>query len=116
MMISRRSVVSIPAVAAGLSPSPEPRPFYVRFTCSTRCPDPRRTAFRGMRRLWLVLLCAALVFAPSSAAAGKAVDRGIVMRVQPPRLPSRQLDGGLNKFVINPATVITLAGRRGRLR
>ena len=28
-----------------------------------------------MRRLWLVLLCAALVFAPSSVAAEKAVTR-----------------------------------------
>jgi hypothetical protein len=68
-----------------------------------------------MRWLWLVLLCAALVFAPSSAAAEKAVDRGIVMRVQPPRLAIRELDGSRKKFVINRATVITLDGRRVRL-
>jgi hypothetical protein len=65
-----------------------------------------------MRRLWLVLLCTALVFAPSSAAAEKAVDRGIVMRVQPPRLAIRELDGSRKKFVISRATVITLGGRR----
>ena len=70
-----------------------------------------------MRRLWLVLLCAALVVAPSSAAAQKAVDRGIVMRVQPPRFALRELDGSRKQFVINRATVITLGGRRvGLLR
>jgi hypothetical protein len=68
-----------------------------------------------MRRLWLVLLCAALVFAPASAAAARAIDRGIVMRVQPPRLAIRELDGSRKKFVINQATVITLNGRPVRL-
>ena len=68
-----------------------------------------------MRRLWLVLLCAALVFAPSGAAAEKAVDRGIVIRVQPPRLAIRELDGSRQRFVINQATVITLDGHRVRL-
>ena len=68
-----------------------------------------------MRRLWLVLLCAALVFASSSAAAETAVDRGIVMRVQPPRFAIRELDGTRKKFVINRATIITLNGRRVRL-
>ena len=68
-----------------------------------------------MRRLWLVLLCAALAFAPSSVAAENAVDRGIVMRVQPPRLAIRELDGSRKKFVLNRATVITLDGRPVRL-
>jgi hypothetical protein len=68
-----------------------------------------------MRRLWLLLLCAALVFAPSGVAAEKAVDRGIVTRVQPPRLAIRELDGSRKRFVINQATVITLDGRRVRL-
>jgi hypothetical protein len=68
-----------------------------------------------MRRLWLVLLCAALVFAPSGAAAEKAVERGIVMRVQAPRIAIRELDGSRRKFAINRATVITLDGRRVRL-
>jgi hypothetical protein len=68
-----------------------------------------------MRRLWLVLLSAALVFAPSSMAAEKAVDRGIVMRVQPPALAIRELDGSRKKFVLNRATVITLDGRLVRL-
>lgn len=68
-----------------------------------------------MRRLWLVLLCAALVFAPSSAAAEQAVDRGIVMRLQPPRFAIRELDGSRKKFMVNRATVITLDGHRVRL-
>jgi hypothetical protein len=68
-----------------------------------------------MRRLWLVLLCAALASASSSAAAEKAVDRGIVMRVQAPRLAIRELDGSRKKFVINRTTVVTLDGRRVRL-
>ena len=68
-----------------------------------------------MRWLWLVLLCAALVFAPSSVAAEKAVDRGIVLRVLPPRLAIRELDGSRKRFAINQATVITLEGRRVRL-
>ena len=68
----------------------------------------------GMRRLWLVL-CAALVFAPSSAAARTAVDRGIVLRVVPPRLAIRELDGSRMRFRVNRATVITLDGRRVRL-
>jgi hypothetical protein len=69
-----------------------------------------------MRRLWLVLLCAALVFAPSSAAAEKAVDRGIVVRVLPPRLAIRELDGTRKVFAVNRVTVITLNGRLVRLR
>ena len=68
-----------------------------------------------MRRLWLVLLCAALVFASLSAAAETAVDRGLVMRVQAPRLAIRELDGTRKKFAINRATIITLDGRRVRL-
>ena len=68
-----------------------------------------------MRRLWLVLLCAALVFVPPSTASENAVDRGIVVRVQPPRFAIRELDGTRKKFVINRATVITLDGRRVRL-
>jgi hypothetical protein len=68
-----------------------------------------------MRRLWLVLLCAALMFASSSAAAEQAVDRGIVMRVLPPRLAIRELDGSRKRFAINRATVITLNGQRVRL-
>jgi hypothetical protein len=68
-----------------------------------------------MRRVWLLLLCA-LVFAPSGAAAGKTVDRGIVVRVLPPRLVIRELDGGRVRFVINRTTIVTLDGRRVPLR
>ena len=68
-----------------------------------------------MRRLLLVLVCAALVCAASGAAAVKALDRGIVMRVQPPSFVIRELDGTRMRFVIGPRTVITLDGRRVRL-
>jgi hypothetical protein len=68
----------------------------------------------GMRRLWLVL-CAALVLAPSSAAARSAFDRGIVVRVLPPRLVIRELDGSRLRLRVNRMTVITLDGRRVRL-
>ena len=70
-----------------------------------------------MRRLRLVLLlCAALVPARLSAAAAAAEDRGIVVRMQPPRLAIRELDGTRAVFRINQATVITLNGHRVRLR
>jgi hypothetical protein len=69
-----------------------------------------------MRRLWLVLFCAALVFASSGAAADKAVDRGIVVRVQPPWFAIRELDGARRRFRVNRATVVTLDGRRVRLK
>ena len=68
-----------------------------------------------MRRLWLVPFCAALVFASSGAAADKAVDRGIVVRVTPPRFVIRELDGTRKRFRISRATVVTLTGRRVRL-
>ncbi len=68
-----------------------------------------------MRRLWLVPFCAALVFASSGAAADKAVDRGIVVRVAPPRFVIRELDGSRRRFRVNRSTEITLNGRRVRL-
>lgn len=69
-----------------------------------------------MRRLWLVLFCAALVPVRLGAAAAAAEDRGIVTRVLPPRIAIRELDGTRVRFVVNRATVITLNGRRVRLR
>lgn len=69
-----------------------------------------------MRRLWLVLLCAALVPVGLGAAATAAEDRGVVVRVQPPRMAIRELDGSRVGFVVNRATVITLNGHRVRLR
>jgi hypothetical protein len=68
-----------------------------------------------MRRLLLGLLCAALVFAPSAAATARKVDRGIVVRVSPPRVAIRELDGSRLRFAVNRTTVITLNGRRVRL-
>ena len=69
-----------------------------------------------MRRLWPVLLCAALIPVRLGAAAAAAEDRGIVIRVQPPRIAIRELDGSRATFVVNRATVVTLNGHRVRLR
>jgi hypothetical protein len=69
-----------------------------------------------MRRLWLVLICAAFVPARFATAAAATEDRGIVVRVQPPRIAIRELDGSRVRFTINRTTVVTLNGRRVRLR
>jgi hypothetical protein len=69
-----------------------------------------------MRWLWLVLLCAAFVPARLALAAAATEDRGIVVLVQPPRFAIRELDGSRVRFKINRATVVTLNGRRVRLR
>jgi hypothetical protein len=68
-----------------------------------------------MRRLRLVPLCAALVFAPASAAATRAVDSGIVFRVRPHVLALQELDGTRVRFAVKASTLITLNGRRVRL-
>ena len=68
-----------------------------------------------MRRLSLVLLCAVLVFASTSVAAAKKIDRGIVVRVAPPRFVIRELDGSRRRFRVDRFTEITLNGRRVRL-
>ena len=69
-----------------------------------------------MRRLWLVPVCAACLSAHPAGAAGAAQDRGIVVYVQPPRIAIRELDGSRVGFRINRATIVTLNGRRVRLR
>jgi hypothetical protein len=69
-----------------------------------------------MRRLWLVLFCAALLPVRLAPAATASEDRGIVLRVEPPRIAIRELDGSRVGFRINRATVVTLNGRRVRLR
>jgi len=69
-----------------------------------------------MRRLWLVLLCAAFLSAGLARAAVVREDRGLVVQVLPPRLAIRELDGTRATFRANPATVITLNGRTVRLR
>jgi hypothetical protein len=69
-----------------------------------------------MRRLWLVLLCAASLSAGVAGAAPARVDRGLVVQVQPPRFAIRELDGTRAAFRVNNATLITLGGRRVRLR
>jgi hypothetical protein len=67
-----------------------------------------------MRRLCLVL-CVALVFASPGAAAHQAVDRGLIVRVRPPRFVLRELDGTRMRFAVNRSTNVTLDGRLTRL-
>jgi hypothetical protein len=67
-----------------------------------------------MRRLWLVLFVA-LVFASPGAAADETVDRGLIIRLRPPRFVLRELDGSRMRFAINRSTTVTLEGRRARL-
>ena len=69
-----------------------------------------------MRRLWLVLLCAAFVSVGVARGATAKVDRGLVVQVQPPRFAIRELDGTRAVFRVNAATLITLNGRSVRLR
>ena len=66
-------------------------------------------------RLGLVLVGAALAFASTSTAAGRAVDSGIVLRVRPPAIAIRELDGTRRLFTVNRSTVVSLNGRRVRL-
>lgn len=68
-----------------------------------------------MRRLWLVLVCAAFIPALVAGAATTAEDRGILVRIQPPRIAIRELDGSRVGFRVNRGTVVTLNGRRVRL-
>jgi len=67
-----------------------------------------------MRRLWLVLFVALVVASPGTAA-GEAVDRGLIIRLRPPRFVLRELDGSRMRFVVNRSTNVTLDGRRARL-
>ena len=67
-----------------------------------------------MRRLCLVL-CLALACASPAAAAAQTVDRGLIIRLRPPRLLIRELDGSRMRFAINRSTNVTLNGRRARL-
>jgi hypothetical protein len=68
----------------------------------------------GMRWLWS-LLCVALVFASPGMAGSEAVDRGLVIRVRPPRFVLRELDGSRMRFAINRSTIVRLDGRPVRL-
>jgi hypothetical protein len=65
-----------------------------------------------MRRLCLALLCIAVVFPAAGEAARSSLERGIVIRVRPPRLVIRELDGSRLRFAINRATVVRLNGSR----
>jgi hypothetical protein len=68
----------------------------------------------GMR--WLLLtLCVALVFASPGGAASETVDRGLIIKMRPPRFVLRELDGSRMRFAIKLSTIVTLDGRRVRL-
>jgi len=69
-----------------------------------------------MRGLWLLLVCAALLPVRLAPAATTSEDRGIVVRLHLPRIAIRELDGSRVAFRINQTTVVTLNGRRVRLR
>jgi hypothetical protein len=69
-----------------------------------------------MRRVWLVLLCAAFIPARLAFGAAAIEDRGILVGIQPPRIVIRELDGSRVRFRVSQATVVTLNGRRVRLR
>jgi hypothetical protein len=69
-----------------------------------------------MRRLRLVLLCAAFICVHVGVATAATEDRGILVRVRTPRFAIRELDGSRVFFRVNSATVVTLDGRRVRLR
>ena len=67
----------------------------------------------GMRWLWLTL-CVALVFASPGAAASETVDRGLIIKMRPPRFVLRELDGSRMRFAIKRSTIVTLDSRRVR--
>lgn len=69
-----------------------------------------------MRRLWLVLVCAAFVALHAALAMAASEDLGILVRITPPRFAIRELDGSRALFRVNRATVVTLNGHRVRLR
>jgi hypothetical protein len=63
----------------------------------------------------LVAVCAALVAAAPSVAAGRVVERGIVQSVGPASVVLRALDGTDVTVPVGPATRIRLNGRPARL-
>jgi hypothetical protein len=74
--------------------------------------------YASVRALCLCLiLCASLIAASPGAAGPRSVDRGIILRVKPPRLfAMRELDGSRMRYRITPATIVRLDGRRVKLR
>jgi ribosomal protein L14 len=76
-------------------------------------------AYVRVLRIWIVAGAVALIAAAPGAAAARQVDRGLVLRVRPPLLALRELDGTRMRFEINASTIVKLNGRRvhlGRLR
>ena len=72
----------------------------------------------SVRRVWLAVVCGALLLARPAVGAAPAEDRGIVVRIQtlPTRLTIQELDGTIARFVIRRTTVVTLNGHRVRFR
>jgi hypothetical protein len=89
------------------------------FTRALHAPHPVLTRVRKhptmRRRLALVLFCVVLL-AHAGVAAAASEDRGIVVRVLAGRLVIRELDGTRARFFVDSTTVVTLDGRRVRLR
>lgn len=63
----------------------------------------------------LAAVCAALVAAPPSSAAGRVVERGIVQSVGPATVVLRALDGSEVTVPVGPATRVRLNGRAATL-
>jgi hypothetical protein len=63
----------------------------------------------------LLAVCAALVAAGPSAAAGRVVERGVVQSVGPSEVVLRALDGSQVTVAVEPATRIRLNGRASTL-
>ena len=66
-------------------------------------------------RLLCLVACVALAWPSTGVAARRDVDRGLILRVRPPVLVLRELDGSRVRFHVDPAATIMLNGRRVRL-
>lgn len=56
------------------------------------------------------IVCIALALAGTAAAARRALDRGIVLRVRVSEIVLRELDGTQHSFRVGPETIVTLDG------
>jgi hypothetical protein len=68
-----------------------------------------------MRRAVLVVALMLAAAAPAQAR-GRAVDRGVVIRVRPFAIVLQELDGTRARIPVSPRTIVTLDGRPATLR